>query len=142
MNPLKKILLWVLLLAIPLQGLAGNAMTICKASHQRVTQTSAFHPSMQHHGIDGHGVKHDHQQHFSQPGDAGDMPAHDSSTLDQQLSSCSACAACSMGTSWITSYDAVFSAFVAPSDIIAYFAFHVPGVVPERPEHPPRVSLV
>jgi hypothetical protein len=148
MKPLKTLLLWLLLLAIPVQGLASNVMTICKASHQRVTQTAASDHSLSHHSMHQGSVAHDakhHQHHhhdFSEHDGAGDMSVHSDTAPDQQLSSCSACAACSVGASCIHSHDVVLSASAAPSSIISYFAFHVPGVVPERPEHPPRTSLV
>jgi hypothetical protein len=141
MKPLKTILLWLLLLAIPIQGLAVNAMTICKASHQRVSQDlshshSAHHESMAAHGDEGH-------HHFSQHGDVADIAEHggDSDESGQKLSACSACAACSMGGLWMFGEHTVPHALTTTSLPISYFAFHVPPVEPERPEHPPRVFL-
>lgn len=154
MKPLKTILLWLLLLVIPLQGLAGNAMTICKASHQRVALNVVSDHATQHRGITKlhaaphqhqlqHQDKHDHHRHASHDNDGGGTPpAHDNSVPTQQLSGCSACAACSMGALWVASPDVSLPALIAPSDSISYIAFHVPRVVPEPLEHPPRRFVV
>jgi hypothetical protein len=140
MKPLKTLLLWLLLLAIPIQGLANNALTICQTSHQRISQVVASDHSFDHHSIVGHDAKHYH--HAMQHGDTGGSLSHDGEHgPDQQLSSCSACAACSIGALWLPGNDAVFPSILVPSTTVSSLAFHVPGVEPERPEHPPRVFL-
>jgi hypothetical protein len=148
----KTILLWLLLVVIPLQGHAANAVAICKASHQRVAVNVASDHAMQHHGIgksqaapqqDQH--QHEHDQHryaAHDNGGGGTLPAHDNSAPKHQLSSCSACAACSMGVLWIASPDVSLPALIVISDSIFYIAFHVPRVVSEPIEHPPRRFVI
>jgi hypothetical protein len=152
MKSSQTILLWLLLLVIPLQGLAANGMAICKASHQRVAVNVVSDHAMQHHGIGKshaaphqhqHQHKHDKRRYASNDNDGGgNLPTHDNSAPKQQLSSCSACAACSMGALWIASADVSLPALIAPSDSISYIAFHVPRVVPEPLEHPPRRFVI
>ncbi len=149
MKVLKACLLWLLLLAIPMQGMAVSAMLICKASHQRVAHNASHQAmSMQH----ASGVQHDHAHHADQH----DMlPVQDlnieqtvtesapaSHLHNHDLSTCSACAACCIGSAWIPAQNLRVPPLppVVSGDI-SYFAFHIPGVVPERPEHPPRLFL-
>lgn len=91
---LKRLLLWLLIAALPLQGLAAAMQTSCAGVqegsahemmhwHHAATQTSA--------DIEDHGhahATHDHAPHHAD--DEADASQH-------QASSCSACASCCVG---------------------------------------------
>jgi hypothetical protein len=103
---LRALLLWVMVIAMPLQGLAASTMLFCEISHGRMTQDTTAEPpamnpgsvpSIAHHHTDGHHGAHvapegtgddDWASHADR--DTNPSPAQDSRN-------CSACAACCVG---------------------------------------------
>jgi hypothetical protein len=116
-------------------------MVICKASHQHVAQTAMYH-SFDHESVAAE-VAHDEQHRHQHDAHADDAVAsiNDSDHYaEQNLSKCSACAACCAGTVWMAAEVPSLPIFRAvPSRGISDFVFHIPGVVPDQPEHPPRL---
>ncbi|NPC55611.1 DUF2946 family protein [Caenimonas soli] len=90
---LRMFLAWLLLLAIPLQGLAAASMLYCgPAAKAQAQQTEAAH---EHHGHDVHespAVTHDHAKHHQAAPDTGEHSS--GSTLPDAGHKCSICAAC------------------------------------------------
>lgn len=139
--------MWLLLFAIPVQGFANSAMLICKASHQRTGQTTVMHhlqkkidATLHDHSHAFHENHLHHQQHQFE--DVAASMDNGGKATDSQLSKCSACAASCAGTLWVTVDKMTLPVFAAASEPISYIAFHIPGIEPDPPEHPPRVFLV
>lgn len=118
---LKTMLLWMLLLALPLQTFALAGHLPCAASaqalHQKTAQQLCDANSPAHHDRSQHGNPHG-SQHVTG----------------------GACVACCPAASPIA---VVFqSSILAPRDVqcgsIAYASAYLPHVVPEPPEPPPR----
>jgi hypothetical protein len=147
MKTLKAILMWLLLFAVPVQGFANSAMAICKASHQRAGQTTTIvHHAKQKADATLHDhshALHEHHQHHQhhQSNDANASAGNDGKATDSQLSKCSACAASCAGTLWVAVEKMTLPVFAATSGPISYIAFHISGVEPDPPEHPPRLLL-
>jgi hypothetical protein len=138
MKVLKTIVMWLLLAAIPLQGLAANVMVICQASHQRSIQLT-----VPHHGSkdDKNPLHRDHHEHQHRAA-AADTPLHGEDTVaDSTLSKCSGCAASCAATTWLTVERITLPAVAGASDFISYTPFPILGVILDPPEHPPRFAL-
>jgi hypothetical protein len=121
-------LIWVLIAAIPLQGIAAAAMIHCgthhdstseptQAGHQRHDHASASHHTMS--DTDGTASAVDHD------GDA----------------KCSACAACCLGLALPTRFSALLPVLPSLAARCGMFS-SAPDVVITGPERPPRILLV
>ncbi len=114
------VLLACLLVALPLRGYAGVAMSLCEGHHGGAA--AAEHVEHAH----DHG---DDPRHEALAGEAGN-PGHAASV-------CSVCASCSLGAGLaVTSH---FSLAVAPPGTlrIPFVVRQVSGFVPEHLERPP-----
>lgn len=140
-------LVWLMALAIPVQGVAAVGMLHCAASPQQepLALTAPAHAEAMHahgpgshhahpahagHGHDGHHVGDGH-------GPAADDPADNTTSLGHK---CSACAACCAGLA-LPAHAVEFS-----SPIVASFAALPPGATPVRfvlgrLDRPPRPTL-
>lgn len=123
---LRFVILWLLALALPMQGMASALMVHCGTSHQRMQlHTQAHTPHV--------GSEHVHpvlaQDHHAAPGDT----AHDTTSKV----SCSACAVCCS----VCALPSSVLKFAAPEPCTTVFDALVPTVEPfaaEGPERPPR----
>jgi hypothetical protein len=143
----KTLLLWLLLLALPVQGFAAAMMTSCHANPRSGSMTMAavhLHDSQTMH--DGY---HDHHQgHHHHSSTAADSHnSHNShSTHDtphphdkhDASASCSACAACCIGAAplpanlnWAFLHNNSEQVFASPSPFMT-------GFIPAGIERPPR----
>lgn len=135
--------MWLLLLALPLQGFAAATMINCGPNHHRMASAAmADTPDAHKHAARG--------QHHHPMDAAGDH--HDAASNDNDASSvhhldkfmkfkCSACAACCMGAAMPTAA-VTFKAFppaMTPDSLV--LTSHV-GFVTDGPDRPPRLSLV
>lgn len=136
MKALKAIVIWVLLALIPVQGIAAVVAMAGSAAHRTTVQKS----------VRAHEAMHQVQHH-----DAA-FPVHvfheDSKQLEDSCQSDHAqapggsCAAFCPLSLWMPAGDLTMPVIESASLRIAYIAFHVPFVVPDRPEHPPRFLSV
>ncbi|WP_157778427.1 hypothetical protein [Massilia violaceinigra] len=113
MTSLRTLLIWLLLLAIPLQGFAAASSALCEAA--RVPVASQVVASMD-------------EGHCHQP----DSPA--------SPAKCSNCAFCCVGMAIAPAFAALADARALASERIAYAAVHVTAHIPgglERPPHSP-----
>lgn len=137
-------LMWLLLLALPLQGFAAATMINCGPNHHRMASAvMAATPDTHEHASGGQ-----HQHSMEVAGDHHDDAVSNGSDvptvhhLDKLMKfKCSACAACCMGAAMPTAA-VTFKAFppaIAPDSIVP--TTHV-GFVTDGPDRPPRVFLV
>lgn len=117
MNALKTFFVWLLLSVVPLQRMAVNAAMTCKAVRQnlQLMQEAAHAHDATMHPCVG---RHDEQDEPVEPD--GSCSTHHASTL------------------WLHIDKITLPAVANLPDLISYIAFHVPFVVPDRLERPPR----
>ena len=143
----RKALMWLLLLALPLQGYAAATMLNCGPNHHSMmvgsaTASGAVHdPSSvgHHHGDAGAAsVAGDH--HSTAANDSGDdaSAAHDLNQLAK--SKCSACAACCMGVALPPAALAVASFPPAMTPAVFVSAPH-DDFLSDGLDRPPRLLL-
>lgn len=143
------VLLWLLALAIPLQGLAAATMVHCGSSHQRmhdalVPAHSDGGSSTHHHSHGGgHGVNHAASMadatdlHHAAVADASAEPDKYSDLAQYKCSACGAC--CS-----VAALPAFSLSVPTPSAVVQWEAVHFLarfGYFTEPPERPPRPIL-
>jgi len=138
-------LLWLVALALPLQGVAAATMLHCHPAHHRDAASTAHD---HHHGAADQ--RHDHALHGVSH--TGDLTAHETQAADEDTSdgargadslnkvSCSACAACSSGVALPTT-----PVFLSPPALIhgpsPALSFDAAVFLTDGPERPPRTPL-
>ena len=132
--------LWLLLFALPVQGVAAVTMAACGPLHQRVASISADGAQAHDHALhENTGQHHSAIVVDDGSGVVSQQSAEDFLTLTDF--SCSACAAC-CATAAIASADYRAPAIVPAAN--TGFVSPIPafsGFIPETPEHPPRSIL-
>jgi hypothetical protein len=130
--------MWLLLLALPVQGWAMVTMQHCGTSHLAMVHTQGRVP---HHPPADHQMLHDHCHHAAATNTAIDFPA--GGTVQNELSAfqCSACASCCLGAALLVS-PMVFLG--APPVATLMTTLSVPAVsfFTSGPDRPPRLPLV
>lgn len=120
MKCFRTLLVWLMLLAIPLQGFAAASAALCDAAKAPAASHVAG-------GMDG--------GHCAEPESAApDSPAPDSPAK------CSSCAFCCVGMAIAPAFAALASPRPLASEPIDYAAMHVTAHIPgglERPPHSP-----
>lgn len=136
-------LLSLIVLALPIQGVAAATLVLCGPMHQRMamagqSETAAVHSAHDHTHHHGSVTAQTHS-HDSAAG-AYDFQTNLTDQTDKY--SCSACAACCTGAMLAgPGYRApvlIFTAVALVPSNEAPFS----GFIPEGPEHPPRHILV
>lgn len=141
---LRRVLLWLLMLALPLQGLAGVARLHCADGDPAATIT----PSQAAQAAPGHGIDHDPGHDHPGPGHAGaqatQLGAADglpgSSDGGTAAAKCSACAACCVALALVPQW----SQASAPTPRgVAPLPPEAPATtfLTSGPERPPRPAL-
>ena len=120
-------LMWLLLLALPLQGFAAATMLHCGAGHQRTVATAASKSASPHHHEAGQAHQH--------------AAASDTAQPDLAKSKCSACAACCMGTA-LPAAALAFEPFAPALAPLSFVTAPAIGFVTDGPDRPPRILLV
>ena len=130
------ILLWLLILAIPLQGLAATSMMLCATEHHQVSSTENL--QVADHKHEAHVQLHEGHKQHAQAHEA-DEHSSDTVTTHQHSSKdkCSACSACCVGAVMLTSYLAAPISRPASEKIDMAFSSHV-GHISDGLERPPR----
>jgi uncharacterized protein involved in copper resistance len=138
----KIFLLWLLALAIPVQGFAAAAQLGCASPHPAQMTSNISHvshlsmpamsmPDRQH---DAGMMQHSaHQQHQQLPAD----PAH---AHHSASASCSSCSVCTIGAILPLALDKLMH-LPLPADVhIAMTTHGYVGYTPENPERPPSLQ--
>ncbi|HEY0847189.1 MAG TPA: hypothetical protein VGE12_17600 [Noviherbaspirillum sp.] len=137
MKALKIVVLWLLLSVIPLQGMAVNVVMACNAARQLDVLADARADDMQKlHDMHQHGGIH-HAGAGTAPVGA-EMPG-DACKPDHANAGGGSCAAFCPLALWMPVGDVLLPILANTSTRISYIAFHVPFVVPDGPEHRPRI---
>jgi len=137
-------MMWLLLLALPLQGFAAATMLNCGPNHHRMWEASVgTQVDSSDHAAHGH---HQHPQNVAEPDEMAAAGDHDD--VDNSLHhlsklskfKCSACAACCMGVALPPSPIAFLS--FPPASVLtsSVFAPHV-DFVSSGLDRPPRLFL-
>ncbi len=134
----RALLIWLAVLAIPVQGFASATMLLCGPGHHAVsaaTDSSMSSSHAQHHDAQvAQAEQHCHDE-------VADMPSHDEGPSLKQLklfkAKCSACAYCCMAA-FMPSSEVTVTVTHLPSSPIAYFQVPFVGFAPDTFERPPR----
>ena len=144
------VLTWVLVCAVPAQGLAAATMIHCGPGHHggSTAQAHAAHSHQHEHGAatapHGHDNAAPHHSHVDAPaagtpdvGDAADPPA----AQKIAKTSCSACASCCTAAALPT---AVLTFDVTPvhASVVALVPRSIAAFVTDGPDRPPRSMIL
>lgn len=116
-------LLCILMLAIPVQGIAAASMLFCAGGHQHVAQAGQQDKNLhQHHDMSAAGKSADHKT------DSNASLAKDK---------CSSCAACCVGAALVTAFPEPAISSPSSEKIDLVFSSHL-GHISDGLERPPR----
>ena len=132
----KTFVLWLMMLATPIQGFAAATMMLCEPMHQQMAfaeQDESMHEMHRHadntlghatgnSASDSSNAAHDHDNHHS----AG---------------KCNMCSACCMLVAMTAPEFQSVSQLPISSQVIPFFSTALRGFVPESLERPPRNTL-
>ena len=125
----RTLLVWLLMLAVPVQGFAASAMLFCSPSHHQAMSQLSNHHAMQ--------AQHQHGDHANAMAADQTTAAKMDKTMDGK---CSACAACCIGSSIVSGQ--FFNPIVmAGSERIPFIAESFVNYTPEGLDPPPRSFL-
>lgn len=119
MKAMKTLFIWLLIAFIPLQGMAANALLVCKAANQIPVASHALPASGHSHPCAGEQAWQDSMQ---------DMQQEDEKT----------CTAHYAGVPWIPASGLQLPPFEPVPVIVSYAGFHIPFFIPDGPDRPPR----
>lgn len=123
--PIRRFLLWLLMLAIPWQGMAASTMLLCEPSHHR--QQAAAESTHDHHDADAGDAQHHAASHT--PGSA-----------DVSKSKCSVCASCCSGMALLGA-PLTAAVFEQHGFYAGFVTTHLEPVFIAGPKKPPRAPL-
>ena len=116
MKAVKTLFIWLLITLVPLQGMAANALLVCRAAGQLTVAASGEH---------------------AHP--CGGMQA---SQDDKQQNDKTTCAAQYAGVPWMPPAEQHLPASPILSAIVSYAGFHILSVIPDGLERPPRTQFL
>lgn len=133
----RTLLLWLMMLALPIQGFAAASMLFCGMGASNVTTAALVSPAMDHHAGSDTALQHDHSDDMSMAKmspQSSDVQKHFSDATHK----CGICAAC-CGAAWINHLPSYVAVGSPPLNDLAEPVVLI-QVVPSRlPEKPPRV---
>lgn len=131
----RTLLLWLMVLALPLQGFAAASMLFCGAGASSSSDLVLASPAMAHHAADNSGVQQKHFRHMGMT-DASrqspDVQKHFGATHK-----CGACAACCSAV-WINELPVTAAAEPPPPSDLFEPIVLIQVVTSPLPEKPPR----
>lgn len=141
----KTAMLWLLALALPVQGFAAVTQSSCAPQMQHVlAESAAMKSSVQSH----HQTSTAEHQHHQMNMLADHAANVDTSALtDHQTNShakvkCSACATCCIGIAMLPVMPQLPAFPIASSPIVSSLSSLFPGHIPDGLKRPPKFSLV
>ena len=120
MKAMKTLFILLLMSFIPLQGMAANALLVCKAANQAPVISHAVHDAGTH----------------AHP--CADMQPGQDHVQDTQQEDETTCAAHYAGVPWIAARELQLPPFELVPAVITYAGFHIPFFIPYGPDRPPR----
>lgn len=132
MKALKIFFVWILLIALPLQGFAAVSMSLCESD--KPAMAAAAGADQDHHGAAAASLAADCGHHQALP------PADTASDCDTPSDSakCSACAACSVGASITASFATLPACNTHGAEEIPYVGAHDTACIYGALERPPH----
>ncbi len=137
-------MLWLLALALPVQGFAAVAQSSCapQLQAQHIVATSGgVQDSVQSH----HTAEHQHHQMSLSAEHAvpvvADTPS-DHQTNTHANVKCSACATCYMGVAMLPVMPQLTAFPIASTPVVSSLSSLFPGHIPDGLKRPPKFSLV
>jgi hypothetical protein len=137
---IRRVLLCLMMLALPLQGFAAAAMLYCGSgpAHQAMQTQAATQDSLQSHDHTVASMQHDHH---AQPIDTAAQTQTDQAQAQAQLPDathrCGVCAACCSVLALTDVAHAIAVPSLPPSDLAEPFVL-IDTVPSRQPEKPPR----
>ena len=128
----RSLLVWLMLLTLPFQGIASAAMLTCAHGPMQQATVAMTAPAPDAASVEGH---------CHEPAiDAGNQHAspHDQHDSDGR---CSACADCCIGAALAPAPALIAAPSSAPAVLVALVARHLAKVDLALPERPPRFPL-
>jgi hypothetical protein len=139
---IKTLLIWLLMLAIPAQGIAAGMQLSCGPMHHGASMDKT-HAAPHSHDQTSAGDDHQHHDHHDMAQQADDTAAS-SDVADAgstHAGTCSACAACCVGAAMVSSTLNVLPHDGNVSTTVATLSASFTGFIPAGLERPPRVFL-
>lgn len=130
---------WLLIVAIPVQGLAATAMTHCGARHSGAVAATLVDHALHDHAAAWHDGASHHSAH--QHASASDGPVDTSDLKHDGYVKCSACAACCLGLALPSSLSVLLPVLPSVAANCGVFSSALEVIV-TGPERPPRLLLV
>lgn len=131
---LKRLVIWIMLIAFPLQNYAAAAMMHCAPMHQ------AMVAQMKHHQEAMMDMGMHHDQVSSRAATSGADGGHSVSHL-ANTGKCSACSTCCMSLMAIAYPPLVPPTLAGIAVLVPHPVLALPSIVLEGPQRPPRPSF-
>jgi hypothetical protein len=131
---LKRFVIWVMLIALPLQNYAAAAMMHCAPMHEAMAaQMKHHHETMMDMGM--------HQDHISAHAAASRSDGGHSVSHLANTTKCSACSTCCMSLMAVAYPPLVPPTLAGMAVLVPHPVLALPSVVLEGPQRPPRPSF-
>lgn len=141
----KTAMLWLLALALPVQGFAAVTQSSCAPQIQHMlAESAAMQSSVQSHHQSA-SAEHQHHQMNVQAKHAANVDtsaAPDHQTNSHAKVKCSACATCCIGIAMLPVMPQLPAFPLASTPIVASLSSLFPGHIPDGLKRPPKFSLV
>jgi hypothetical protein len=140
MGLLIRTLLWLLVFAVPVQGIAATAMAICGLNHHTgsaAAQVQRGAPISHTHNDSAAAPEHQHHQPVAEAATDEAAPVASSQVGDASGHKCSACASCCTAGATPSSVPALPTPVSAPT-VFSAVVPDVGGFATDGPDRPPR----
>ena len=135
---LRKVLIWIVVALLPLQGYAAAAMISCGPMHARMSLMVASDAAHDGHAAHGHSNEH-HAAHGHAGAESG--PGEEPAPRDVTNFKCSACASCCTAPAVSTSAVTLVGTLRAHGEAIPFLPTSEDSIVPDGLLRPPRQYL-
>ena len=142
----KTAMLWLLALALPMQGFATVTQASC-APQMQAQHVVASSGGMQDSGYSHHQSTAEHQHHQMDISAEHAVHADADTSSDHQSNThanvkCSACATCGMGIAMLPVMPELPTFPIASTSVVSSLSVLFPGHIPDGLKRPPKFSLV
>ncbi|MEN9559829.1 MAG: hypothetical protein RLZZ502_1040 [Pseudomonadota bacterium] len=141
MSMLCRFAAYLLLLTLPVQGIAAALMLNCASAHSAmVSAQTVMHTATQ---LESDASEADLAMQMQSPCPGHELTKKQGNTSDQggKSGKCSACALCCYGTA-VLHHDAVFGALALPAVFDSHYRYSAHIFIPHTLERPPRQDLI
>lgn len=130
----KRLVIWIMLIAFPLQSYAAVAMMHCAPMHEAMAaQMKHQHEAMMDMGM--------HQDHVSSHAAASDVDGGHSVSHLANTGKCSACSTCCMSLMAVAYPPLVPPTLAGMAVLVPHPVLALPSIILEGPQKPPRPSF-